>query len=280
MFKYHTGLLCVLLAVGTMTLPACAGDLGDLIKRATTQGKSYIRNEINKRLGPDPSQAGSSGYASGTGSSASTNNTAASPTESGQPSSGTPPETSFAPQSSTANQPVSPSTSPVSNSYQSHSTAHGPVINGFGSARALGPNTSHQPQSSPQSHHPSSIQVPQESPQGFPVPPDAGVPLYKRHDDPVPKFFPLPSYPGSKASESYSDSDSQHLGLLTADSVYKVFKYYVDYARSKGFSVPSDWCSEDSHNSTLTLRDKRGKWIYVGLSHFYEWTEIQISYQK
>lgn len=308
-----------LAAVLVGSLPADAGDLSDLIRKAATQGKAYIRNEVNRRLGPaspatpgaaptgatqtSNTQSGATDagtWQAGSGISGSEGTGSGGPAQTGsavpaQPFSAAAPEygaeSTVSPASSDtqSTSAYSPAIKNVSNSAYSAQSAsthhspnvpHGPVINGFGSARPFAPQASHAAIAVPKQASQSAVSIPAESAQGFPVPPDAGVPLYKRHDDPLPKYFPVPAYPGSKTSESYTESESIHLGLLTADSVHKVFNYYVGYARSKGFSVPSDWCSEDSHNSTLSFKDNRGKWIFVGLSHFYEWTEVQIRYQK
>lgn len=319
-------------AVLLSSLPAQAGDLSDLIRKAATQGKAYIRNEVNRRLGPASTsspgaaptgtmQTGSMPVGTMQSGSTQAGSTQAGSGVAGLPSSevtgsggsvqaGTAQEGSAVPipssytaapghavesvahptqndtQSMSAYTPAIKNVSDSANSahsasaHHSPNVPHGPVINGFGSAKPFAPQASHAAITVPKQASQSAVSIPAESAQGFPVPADAGVPLYRRHDDPLPKYFPVPAYPGSKTSESYTESESIHLGLLTADSVYKVFHYYVDYARDKGFSVPSDWCSADSHNSTLSFKDNRGKWINIGLSHFYEWTEIQIRYQK
>lgn len=115
--------------------------------------------------------------------------------------------------------------------------------------------------------------------QSYPVPPYSGKAMYRRHEDPIPKTFPVASYPGSKASDAYTQDDVICLSLLTSDPVPKVYKWYVAFARSRGWKVYSDYCPEDCSNATLGLTDNRGKTINIGLFHD-ELTEIGIDYKK
>jgi hypothetical protein len=261
--------LCYLLigstAVSEFNIPAQAGELSDLFNNA----KTLLKNEVSRRLAAPYAQTSAYGIPS-----------TAQEQSYGQTAYGASSEYQSTTDAPYAQNPIAQ----MQNTATPAQVHVGPVINGFGSRRVLSAQQYAELQLSAQAKtpRPSSTPVPGETAQGYAVPADAGVPMYKRHEGAYPAYFPMPAYPGSKTSEAYlrdGYDPEQCLGLLTHDSCTQVSQYYINWARLKGYRVMTGACPEDCSNYTLVFRDAAQRDIRVELFHD-GWTEIQLSYPR
>lgn len=314
-----TGLsLSLILSIGVAGKTQ-ANDLSNLIKGVSNQGKSILKQQLNKHIGGTPAGAllngqGSSGaptqaysatpsnpdpagYSPEAGTAWNQGNATGTQAMDSQPGGDT--QSTHAGLASPAFVMDGPGAGAISGSAAMPAgytqQAHGPVINGFGSAKpghhpshhqSAYPSThSNQGHSNPAQSNPAqdySAQASQVQPSvegGYPVPPEAGIKMYKRSNEPIPRTFPLPSVPGSKASMYRSVGNHNELSLLTKDPVSKVFDFYIAHAQSQGWK-PVGAIQTEGNNRTQTFWDQRNKEVHLSFMHFDGWTEITLAVQQ